>query len=127
MSKSNLRARPVYHRKRDSIEGHLTSVFAALAATRFIEDRTGWSIRKFVRTTRRYRTIKIRAGCPRTRYRLISATHSSSSSRQDEVRTSLIKVRSPAIRSVSSGVSFEAPFGSRRAGTSPATPRAASA
>ena len=34
---------------------------------------------------------------------------------------------SPAIRSVSSGVSFEAPFGSRRAGTSPATPRTASA
>ena len=34
---------------------------------------------------------------------------------------------SPAIRSTSSGVSFEAPFGPRRAGTSPATPSAASA
>ena len=33
---------------------------------------------------------------------------------------------SPAIRSTSSGVSFEAPFGPRRAGTSPATPSAAS-
>ena len=34
---------------------------------------------------------------------------------------------SPAIRAASSGVSFEAPFGPRRAGTSPATPSAASA
>jgi hypothetical protein len=37
-------------------------VFAALAVTRFIEDRTGWSIKKFVQTARRYRTIQIRAG-----------------------------------------------------------------
>jgi transposase len=44
MSKHDLRARPIYHRKRDSIEAHLTVVFAALAVTRFIEDRTGWSI-----------------------------------------------------------------------------------
>ncbi len=62
MSKHDLRARPVYHRTRDSIEAHLTVVFAALAVTRFIEHHTGWSIRKFVRTARRYRTIQIRAG-----------------------------------------------------------------
>jgi len=62
MSKSDLRARPVYHRKRDSIEAHLTVVFAALAVTRFVEHRTGWSIKKFVRTARRYRTVHIRAG-----------------------------------------------------------------
>jgi transposase len=31
MSKSDLRARPIYHHKRDSIEAHLTVVFAALA------------------------------------------------------------------------------------------------
>jgi hypothetical protein len=37
-------------------------VFAALAITRWIEQRTGWSIRKFVRTARRYRTIQIQAG-----------------------------------------------------------------
>jgi hypothetical protein len=61
MSESGLRARPVYHRKRDSIEVHLTVVFAALAVTRFIETRTGWSIRKFVRTACRYRTVLIRA------------------------------------------------------------------
>jgi hypothetical protein len=56
MSKHDLAARPIYHHKRDPIEAHLTIVFAALAISRFIEDRTGWSIRKFVRTARRYRT-----------------------------------------------------------------------
>jgi DDE family transposase len=62
MSKSDLQARPIYHRKRDSIEAHLTVVFAALAVSRWIEAQTGWSIRKFVKTARRYRTIKIQAG-----------------------------------------------------------------
>lgn len=62
MSKSDLQARPVYHRKRDSIEAHLTIVFAALAVSRWIEHQTGWSIRKFVKTARRYRTIQIQAG-----------------------------------------------------------------
>ena len=62
MAKSDLQARPVYHRKRDSIEAHLTIVFAALAVSRWIEAQTGWSIRKFVKTTRRYRTIEIQAG-----------------------------------------------------------------
>ena len=39
-----------------------TIAFAALAVTRFIEDRTGWSIRKFVRTAHGYRTTQVRAG-----------------------------------------------------------------
>jgi Transposase DDE domain len=62
MAKSDLQARPIYHRTRDSIEAHLTIVFAALAVSRWIENRTGWSIRKFVKTARRYRTIQIQAG-----------------------------------------------------------------
>ena len=37
MSKTDLRARPIYHHKRDSIEAHLTIVFAALAVTRWLE------------------------------------------------------------------------------------------
>jgi hypothetical protein len=37
-------------------------MFAALALTRFIEARTGWPVRKFVRTARRCRTVQIRAG-----------------------------------------------------------------
>ena len=62
MSKHDLRARPIYHHKRESIQAHMTIVFAALAVTRLIEDRTGWSIKKFVRTTRRYRTVQISVG-----------------------------------------------------------------
>jgi hypothetical protein len=62
MSKHDLQARPVYHRTRDSIEAHLTIVFAALAVSHWIEHQTGWSIKKFVRTARRYRTVTIQAG-----------------------------------------------------------------
>jgi len=41
MPRSDLQARPVYYRrKRDSIEAHPTMVFAALAVSRWIEDRT---------------------------------------------------------------------------------------
>ena len=62
MTKGDLRARPVFHHQREAIEAHLTVVFAALAVSRWIEARTGWSIRKFVKTARRYRTIEIQAG-----------------------------------------------------------------
>jgi hypothetical protein len=62
MAKSDPQARPTCHRTRDSIEAHLTIVFAALAVSRWIEHRTGWTIRKFVKTARRYRTIQIQAG-----------------------------------------------------------------
>jgi transposase len=51
MSKHDLQARPIYHHKRESIEAHLTIVFAALAVSHYIEIQTGWSIKKFVRTT----------------------------------------------------------------------------
>ena len=62
MSKSDLAARPIFHHTRDSIDAHLTIVFAALAITRVIEARSGWSIKKFVTTARRYRAITINAG-----------------------------------------------------------------
>jgi transposase len=62
MAKSDLQARPVYHHLRDSIEAHLTIVFAALAVSRWIEHQAGWSIRKFIKTARRYRTVEIQAG-----------------------------------------------------------------
>jgi hypothetical protein len=62
MSKHDLQARPIYHHKRDSIEAHLSIVFTALAVSHRIEHQTGWSIKKFVRTARRYRTVQIRAG-----------------------------------------------------------------
>jgi hypothetical protein len=62
MSKTDLAARPIYHHTRESIEAHLTIVIAALAVSRWIENTTSWSIRKFVTTTRRYRTITVQAG-----------------------------------------------------------------
>ena len=60
MSKHDLQARPIYHHKRESIDAHLTIVFAAMALTHWIEQQTGWSIKQFVRTARRYRTIRSR-------------------------------------------------------------------
>ena len=61
-AESDLAARPVYHHTRDSIGAHLTVVFAALAVSRRVEDATGWSIKEFVRTLRRYRTVQIEVG-----------------------------------------------------------------
>ena len=62
MSKHDLQARPIYHHTRESIEAHLTIVFAAMAVSHHIETQTGWSTKKFVRTARRYRTVQIKAG-----------------------------------------------------------------
>ena len=96
MSKHDLQARPIYHHTRESIEAHLSVVFAAMAVSHWIEHQTGWSIKKFVRTARRYRTVTIQAGShtltaaepppPET-----SPTPSTKST--PYVRTSLIKVR----------------------------------
>ena len=62
MSKTDLRARPIYHHKRDSIEAHLTIVMAALAVSHWLERETDWSIRKIVKTLRRYRSIAVQTG-----------------------------------------------------------------
>jgi hypothetical protein len=62
MSKHDLRARPIYHHKRESIDAHLAVVFAALAVSHWIEGRTGQTIKKLVRTLRRYRTVQINTG-----------------------------------------------------------------
>lgn len=48
MSKHDLRARPVFHHQRDSIEVHLTTVMAALAIARHLQDTTGMSIKRIV-------------------------------------------------------------------------------
>ena len=37
-------------------------MFAAVAVSWLVENRTGWSIRRFVQTARRYRTVQIHAG-----------------------------------------------------------------
>lgn len=62
MAKSDLRARPIFHRRRDAIEAHLTVVFAALAVSRHLQDLTGASIKRLVRTLRPLRTVRIGIG-----------------------------------------------------------------
>jgi transposase len=56
MSKSDLKARPIFLRKKDSIEAHLTIVLAALAIGKMIETQTGISIKRFVNTVRPIRS-----------------------------------------------------------------------
>lgn len=56
MAKSDLKARPIFHRKRDAIEAHLTIVLAGLAVSRRIERLTGISIKRFVRNLRPIRS-----------------------------------------------------------------------
>ena len=59
MSKTDLRARPMFHRTRDAIEAHLTIVFTALAVSREAQNRTGLAIRNIVRQLRPLRSATI--------------------------------------------------------------------
>jgi transposase len=56
MAKSDFKARPIFHRKRDSIEAHLTIVLTALAIGRKLEAKTGMSIKQFIKTLRPIRS-----------------------------------------------------------------------
>ena len=60
MSKSDLRARPIFHHTRDSIEAHLTIVFTALAVARYLQNKTGMSIKKIVHTLRPLQQATVR-------------------------------------------------------------------
>jgi transposase len=62
MAKSDLAARPMFHRLRESIEAHLTVVFAALAVSREAQARTGLSIKKILQTLRPLRSATISLG-----------------------------------------------------------------
>jgi hypothetical protein len=59
MSKTDLRARPMFHHTRDAIEAHLTIVFTALAVSREAQNRTGLTIRNLVRQLRPLRSATI--------------------------------------------------------------------
>jgi transposase len=63
MSKSDLRARPMFHYTRDytrdAIEAHLTIVFTALAVAHCVQQRTGLSIGKVVKQLRPLRSATI--------------------------------------------------------------------
>lgn len=59
MAKSDLRARPMFHHEKDSIQAHLTIVFCALAISRHLQNRTGYSIKKIIRALRPLRDVMI--------------------------------------------------------------------
>ncbi|TGD83736.1 IS1634 family transposase [Mycolicibacterium sp. CH28] len=59
MSKSDLRARPMFHRTRDAIEAHLTIVFTALAVAHNVQDRSGLAIAKVIKSLRPLRSATI--------------------------------------------------------------------
>ena len=59
MSKTDLRARPMFARTRDAIEAHLTIVFTALAVARQAQHRTGLAIRNIIRQLRPLRSATI--------------------------------------------------------------------
>ncbi|HLI38959.1 MAG TPA: IS1634 family transposase [Streptosporangiaceae bacterium] len=59
MSKTDLAARPMFVRRKDAIEAHLTLVFTALAVAREAQDRTGLAIRNVVRQLRPLRSAVI--------------------------------------------------------------------
>lgn len=50
MSKTDLRARPMFHHTRDAIEAHLTVVFTALAVARYMQTQTGVSLKRIITT-----------------------------------------------------------------------------
>lgn len=59
MSKTDLRARPMFHHTKDAIEAHLTIVVTALAVAREAQNRTGLAIRNLVRQLRPLRSATI--------------------------------------------------------------------
>ncbi len=59
MSKTDLRARPMFHRTRDAIEAHLTIVFTALAISRTVQNRTGLAVRNVIKQLRPLRSATI--------------------------------------------------------------------
>ena len=59
MTKSDLAARPVFHRLQDSIQAHLTIVFAALAVSREAQARSGLSINRILKILRPLRSATV--------------------------------------------------------------------
>lgn len=56
MARSDLRARPMFHHERDSIEAHVTIVAPALKVARPVADTSGCSIKGIVRALCRSET-----------------------------------------------------------------------
>jgi transposase len=59
ITKSDLQARPVFHRLDETIKAHLLIVFAGLAISKFIEIRTGMSIHKALKIAQKVLSHKV--------------------------------------------------------------------
>lgn len=59
MSKTDLAARPMFHRTRDAIEAHLTIVFTALAVAHCMQERSGLAIANIIKQLRPLRSATI--------------------------------------------------------------------
>ena len=59
VTKSDLKARPIFHRLDDAIKAHVIIVFAALAISRYIEIKTGLSIKKALKISKKLLTHKV--------------------------------------------------------------------
>jgi len=59
ITKSDLKARPIFHRLDDSIKAHLIIVFGALAITKYMEIKTNVSIKKVLKIMSKILTHKV--------------------------------------------------------------------
>ena len=59
MTKSDLRARPIFHREKDSIDAHLTVVFAALAIGRHLQELSGLPLKRLVNSLEALRASRV--------------------------------------------------------------------
>lgn len=59
LTKSDLEARPVFHRLDETIQAHLVLVFASLAISKYIEIKTGMSIHKVLKLAEKVLTHKV--------------------------------------------------------------------
>lgn len=60
MSKSDLKARPIFHTLKQSIETHLLIVFTALTVARYIELKSKQSIKQILKTLNQVKEITVR-------------------------------------------------------------------
>jgi transposase len=59
IAKSDLRTRPIYHFKRETIEAHILICFMALSVCKYMELKTGKSTKKIIRELKRVTDAKI--------------------------------------------------------------------
>ncbi len=59
MSKTDLKARPMFHHTQDAIQAHLTIVFTALAINRYLYHTTGYTLKRLINALKPLQDITI--------------------------------------------------------------------